>query len=1413
MGGSSDGAAPSKWPSPGAAARRRAQLRAQQQRRRWGAGGGGGGGGGADGAEGGSDGEVDPYADGSDLSDWSDAEGAGDGGGGSGSSSVVSGAGGDGGGGNAAASRLELRGSDWQSASVAVPDWLARAPATGPAAPAPELGTRRAVPAPGDLLPALAALRLARAPWLAPDAARCRPQRVLAAAALAALRGDVAEGFAPSADGTAITVDPSVTTPALSPGALRALLREFAAAGSAARALARTAERLSGVDAGGGGGSTTAADDAAATPLGLPATPCLRAFGAALSEQLAALNARLAALEQRVRAAADDDADDAGALAAAHRAAAGVIERLRLLEEAVGAALNEAGGGAAQASAALVDSLYRRLAAGDPALTGPAGEGAAGALLHLLLCALMPLVGSLGRWLYGGREGDEAAVEAAGGGGDGDDAGSEAAACGGDGGDFFIVRRRALPVRDPRFWSQAFALAPAAKPGGGAPASADGEEAAAAVACPAFLAPLAADVLSAGKSLRLLRHMRQEQLAAAPLEARALSCGGDDSGGGQQRGAPSESVGGRRQRRAWRDGGDAGGTWAAAAPTAAAPPLELTGRAGAGGARTSAAARLQLAVAAAAARHAEDGAALQRRFADAASALLRAWDAAAPRAEQQPEQQQQQWQDGVLDGKQPASAGCGSRGANDLLGGARDQGPHAVLRALEGAGRQLRCPGALLEAGTGAAELLLGDDGSAGFDEEEQEEEDMEQQQQGARCARPSGRQPGAARAVTAAGAPASLESDAITADGGGDGDASGVVPLSAWGAALRRDLAAADARLLQLAPAECGDVDTADDAMPPPPGDWPAELWPLRRHRRGRRAGGASAPWLSAPLRPQASLAWLLTSPPRAAPPVRVLLERALLAPLRARVAGVGRELVAALLGEWGLEAELRALAGAYLLAAPAAAAWADALLEALEAAGGLGALDAGELTARLDEAAAAAAEGGGGDPLPAPGSLVVSIDAAALEAARAAAAAAGGGGGGGGGSKGSASARPQHPPPRGPSVTELSALRVRHLGSWLLSLVAEPAQLQRYNGALVFLLQLRWARRELDAARLRAAKSRLCSAAMAAMDANERGAAEAAAAARARQLSTPAGIAAAAALGAAGAAGGSSSTAAAGAAAVAAAGAWLPPSGEHLLLLEMGHLVGALQAHVMGRLVDGAWRRLEEVSGAAAGGAVEAAKGLRGGNGACAGAHDPSHHTAKHTFLFKHPHKQQQPPRPYTRARARTQGLAAAATLDDARRRHAEFLEAALRQTCHGSGRGRGATWRHIGHALAPMLDAALRACRAHARLLELRAERRSAADGGDGASGGVVGSGPSSSSSSSSATAAAAAAAALEVAALRGELAAAAAAWRGGRDYLLRVLRSPALQLGGDDGVEALLGALGFNGYYYGGGGGGGGGADEL
>lgn len=62
-----------------------------------------------------------------------------------------------------------------------------------------------------------------------------------------------------------------------------------------------------------------------------------------------------------------------------------------------------------------------------------------------------------------------------------------------------------------------------------------------------------------------------------------------------------------------------------------------------------------------------------------------------------------------------------------------------------------------------------------------------------------------------------------------------------------------------------------------------------------------------------------------------------------------IGSQLLGCLLGEWGLQAELRALAGTFLLASPSVVAWADDLLEAVERGGGLDGLDASELTMSL--------------------------------------------------------------------------------------------------------------------------------------------------------------------------------------------------------------------------------------------------------------------------------------------------------------------------------------------------------------------------------------------------------------------------------------------------------------------------------
>jgi len=914
------------------------------------------------------DSDVDPYACSSDLSDWGEDE-LGD------AAGMADAA--------ASASRLEAAAASASAEGQHTdphaphpyeaeqqqqqPRWFG-AP-TAPIAPAAELCAPRATPHARDLLPMLASARLTATPWLAPDAALCYPQRVLAAAALAALQGDPAEGFALDARSGGLRVDARVTTPLLSPRALHALLREFAEAGSAARTLLHLSRRLCSGPAAGDGSSNggcggvaagmgSSGSGTSAAPFGFPVTPCLRAFGTALAEQLAAQGSQLAALQlqlqqQAAAAAAAAAADDAGALATVRRVASGCIERIYLLRSIVDGAVAEIGGTPAQTSAALIDCLHRRLACGDPASSGPAGEGASGALLHLLLSSLMPLLGALGRWLYGGREGDDCG--AFGGDGSGEVGGSS------PDDDFFVARAQQLPVQDPRFWSQAFALAGGGGEGGSS-GGGGGSSGGASNSCPSFLAPLAAEILSAGKSLRLLRYMQQEELAAAPLQMRILEEAGeadetdDPCGLAWQRGGPvgTPTAAARqllRRRRGWGDQPTAtpgSGSRRPITEPEALPAAEVAA-AGDGASsdallgarrgsvvRMSAAARLQLAVAAAAAQHGEDGEAFQLRFTDDACDLLQQWDAALPCA---------QVTNGVtgaavgVDGTRQRSAspppplllltpgcggyawgsGCGSEEAATLQQRQQQQ-QQDMFQALEAAGGLLRCPGSLLVTNGRAASASH--PGAASIPlliERQPEATGSQQPAASSRTPRPVP-PPAAAEdddtAVHNSSRNRSLATESTDAN---------LPSLSAWGAAMRLDMRAADASLQRLVPwqpyagagatpglfsgggkakgqggwglpssssaADDNDdthqgLDTASAAAAAGsggPAEWPSELWPLRPRRRG--TGAAATPWLCAPLQPQQRLGWLLDAPPRFVAPVQVLLERTLLEPLKERV------------------------------------------------------------------------------------------------------------------------------------------------------------------------------------------------------------------------------------------------------------------------------------------------------------------------------------------------------------------------------------------------------------------------------------------------------------------------------------------------------------------------------------------------
>jgi hypothetical protein len=136
------------------------------------------------------------------------------------------------------------------------------------------------------------------------------------------------------------------------------------------------------------------------------------------------------------------------------------------------------------------------------------------------------LVAGLGRWLFGGREQEEEGMVV---GGLELGSNSQARSCCGE--DFFIVKRGAVPVYDARFWSEAYTFSSSSCSGGGGGCSRgedqrerevdDTDEAgdrgsssssSSQVACPSFLQPLAFEILTAGKSLRLLRHVQQDKV-------------------------------------------------------------------------------------------------------------------------------------------------------------------------------------------------------------------------------------------------------------------------------------------------------------------------------------------------------------------------------------------------------------------------------------------------------------------------------------------------------------------------------------------------------------------------------------------------------------------------------------------------------------------------------------------------------------------------------------------------------------------------------------------------------------------------------------------------------------------------------------------------------------------------------------
>ncbi|WIA29988.1 hypothetical protein OEZ86_000086 [Tetradesmus obliquus] len=426
-------------------------------------------------------------------------------------------------------------------------------------------------------------------------------------------------------------------------------------------------------------------------------------------------------------------------------------------------------------------------------------------------------------------------------------------------------------------------------------------------------------------------------------------------------------------------------------------------------------------------------------------------------------------------------------------------------------------------------------------------------------------------------------------------------------------------------------------------------------------------------------------------------LLEQALLAPIQERLELVGSRLLGSLMGEWGLLHQLQGLVAVSLLASPTMVEWCEAAFAAAEAAleakrqhnkkarpgspgkdraaaagarlaagGGVGGgpsvvlgadeLDVVELELLLQDLVSAAdcPE----NPLPDPACLHLSINVAALadlrtakqkqlqeggsqaaigDAAAAATAAAA--------AVGAASAAATGG--LWGCAGEWAGLSCRHSGSWQLSLLYNPEELARFSTAWRFLVQLRWVRRRLDAARHGACKGTAARHGACKGAAARRGASKGAAARHdaAGQDAREEAAVAAAMRAAAASRGLAHSRAAEPGSGGSAAPKWLSGRQELLLLQEMGQMMGRWQQYIMDRLLCAALPAL-------------------------------------------------------------LQALCSAGSLDEVRSAAGAFL-ATVCNLCNArpSGKGAGGTWQHIGRVLARLMDRCLAAAAAAARLQELR------------------------------------------------------------------------------------------------------------
>jgi hypothetical protein len=348
--------------------------------------------------------------------------------------------------------------------------------------------------------------------------------------------GDSAKGGAVSSvcsSGPYFEVDGRVSTPLMATSSLHALLADAAAAGTCHRRMRTLVQQL-------------AYDSSIGANRQVQVTPCLRAFGVALQQQLDGLGMQLADLQQLLQQEYDQHASSSatgslhggshlqqqgkrGLLMRCFRSEARpVVQRLHLLHDAVFGILLQLGGPPAAVSAGLIDGLAAAAhAASSCDASGPQGVSGAAALLHLLLSSCVPLSRALAQWLWCAednvteqQQGDSDTAAAAGLAASKDHKQQQQPGASVCASDFFILRKasKELPAVHPSFWHAAYGFSQqSTPPGSSSNAGAGASKAAAAVCCPAVLAPFVHSIITAGKSMRLLDYMDQEDLKRSSL--------------------------------------------------------------------------------------------------------------------------------------------------------------------------------------------------------------------------------------------------------------------------------------------------------------------------------------------------------------------------------------------------------------------------------------------------------------------------------------------------------------------------------------------------------------------------------------------------------------------------------------------------------------------------------------------------------------------------------------------------------------------------------------------------------------------------------------------------------------------------------------------------------------------------------